>query len=654
VTTSLEPQFDDSQEGLEALQFHRVVEARGSNGIKLQSHLRFLTRDSPISSVENSFTTTPIANPPYTSNQYKTVEILHRNNLADMVGSFKPHNFTRMAVNHPNQPHVIALADGFLNGFPSNIREMTEKNIRYGNHSSAFNHIDTIEKSQIKELKAGRTSHISQDILDQLPYSCNNPLGVVVKGGKERVIVDKSFGEGDAVNARIYAKDYGTIIMDSVQMICDIIRKLRERGVDFVFMLEDVTAYFRNLPVQVRDRPMQLIIHPNGDVEIDHCENFGDRSVPFKSGFLGDVICWVMKEPPVDLEAYHFSDNFYGISIVDKKDPGKQRRDRAKFRGVFEELGLPLNAKDSIMGTRFKLLGFDWDVEAFSVSVPRVKRIEIVDELINLLGRGHIEWKCLERMTGVLVWVSQIIKSANCFASILWKVLYRYKKINEKRSWKERTYFKVMYEKEPLLREALVWFKKTLMVWSGTSYLRHFDWLVPQLGGVLGCASDASKIGGSFTTPTHYGWWVWCPCCVEKAKGDMTLLELGAILIGFSTSIGAQLATQRVIWLTDNLAGSWDYSNGYAKNCPVRSQIVAELHAVAIKSNIDLLIEWVPREYLKRTDILTRGGDTEFLAMKGEKRSYAAPYSGESVFVFDHQAEKQMVGFSHFHPEIVR
>jgi hypothetical protein len=240
-----------------------------------------------------------------------------------------------------------------------------------------------------------------------------------------------------------------------------------------------------------------------------------------------------------------------------------------------------------------------------------------------------------------------------CFASILWKDLYRYIKLNEKRSWRVKTFCKIEYVKEPLLHEALTWFKKTLMVWSGTSFLRHFDSLIPQLGGVLGCASDASKIGGSFTTPTHYGFWVWCPCCVEKSRYDMTILELGAILIGFSTSIGAKLATQRVIWLTDNKAGTFDYSNGYAKGCPLRSQIVAELHAVAIESNIDLLIEWVPRAYLKRTNILTRGSDVEFLGMQDEKRVFSAPYSGESVFVFDHRSKIPMIGFSHYH-EIVR
>jgi hypothetical protein len=202
---SLEPHLDDTQEGLEALQYQRVVEAQGvSNGIKLQSHLRFLTQSTPISSSLNSLSSNPIPNPPYTANQYKTVEILHRNNLAEMVGPFKPYNFLRMTVNHPNQAHIVALADGVLNGFPSNIREMTGTNVRRSNHASAVAHIETVEKSQ---LGSGRTSLIPQNVLEMLPYSTNNPLGVLLSIDKARLIVDKSFGDGEAVNARIYAKN---------------------------------------------------------------------------------------------------------------------------------------------------------------------------------------------------------------------------------------------------------------------------------------------------------------------------------------------------------------------------------------------------------------------------------------------------------------
>ena len=40
------------------------------------------------------------------------------------------------------------------------------------------------------------------------------------------------------------------------------------------FICEDVTAYYRQLPIQLRDRVQQLIAYPDGEIAIDLCENF--------------------------------------------------------------------------------------------------------------------------------------------------------------------------------------------------------------------------------------------------------------------------------------------------------------------------------------------------------------------------------------------
>ena len=174
----------------------------------------------------------------------------------------------------------------------------------------------------------------------------------------------------------------------------------------------------------------------------------------------------------------------------------------------------------------------------------------------------------------------------------------------------------------------------------------------------MGCASDASKIGGAFTTPKHYGFYTWCECCVEKVKHDMTTLELGAILIGLFTIIAGTLTTRRVLWITDNEASAHDYAKGYSSDCPVRSAIVKEIHHIVIQHNIDFKLQWITRKSIKSADILTRGSDFEFLAKKGEKRSYRHPYSGQSVLLLSGPKKEKnkpaKMAFAHFHPEISR
>jgi hypothetical protein len=643
------PLISDTKEGLEALQYREVVEAN-NNGINLPHHLRFL-KNSPITSIDNSMAALPIPNPPYTTNQHATIELLFDKKVwksSLLPTPFNTKEFIRLTANHPNQPLVVSLADGFENGFSSNIRGKSSTIQRHRNHNSAMLNQQTISMSRDKELGEGRTAVVTDSLLRSLPYSTSNPLGVLDQSKKKRIIVDKSFGDGDGINSRILAVDYGTLVLDSVQTICDQIRKAFVSGREIVFIMEDVTAYYRNLPVQARDCPHQLIVYPDGEIVIDFCENFGDRGAPFKSGYLGDVICWIMQQPPYSIESpFHYSDNFFAVSTVANMD-----RERDSFRRVFADLNLPLNDKDSKMGKEFNLIGFDWDIKGFTVSIPKLKREGIVEELITILRKESIDFKRLSQITGKLVWAAQIIRSANCFVSMLWKAGTKYERITAGREWSERNYHKIKFDNEPHVRDALMWFKKTLMVWSGTSYLRHFDWLIPQRDDVLGCASDASKVGGSFTTPTSYSYWVWCDCCVKRAEGDMTLLEIASTLIGFSSAIASQMATRRVLWVTDNKGSSDDYKKGYAKECEVTSQIVAELHAVAIQRGIDLLVEWVPREFIKRTDILTRGSDKAFLAMEGEKRRYIQPYSGESLFVFDVSKKPVTIGFCKFHPEI--
>jgi hypothetical protein len=290
--------------------------------------------------------------------------------------------------------------------------------------------------------------------------------------------------------------------------------------------MEDITHYYRNFPVQPRDQINQLLVYPDTEVAIDHNENFGDRGTPFKTGSLGDVLCWILSKAPYNFEdASHYSDNFWATT-----SPERAIIDRARFQELFDSLGLPRGEKDSICGKQFKLIGFDWDIDAFTVSVPETKKEEILNKIIKFLDQGFIELKQLEKLRGQFVFISKIIQSASCYSSICWKTEGKYNAITKGFSATSKIHHKIAFKSEELLLESFEFFKRTLLTWSGTSFLRHLEW--EEAKYVLGCSSDASKIGGSFTTPTHYGYYTWCKCCVDKNKHDMTTLELGAILIG--------------------------------------------------------------------------------------------------------------------------
>jgi len=317
-----------------------------------------------------------------------------------------------------------------------------------------------------------------------------------------------------------------------------------------------------------------------------------------------------MGQHPYNLtEASHYSDNFFAVTTREWA-----YIDRPLFQGLFKQLGLPLNPKDSICGKQFKLIGYDWDINAFTVSIPETKRKEITDKLIKFINQGSIELIELGNIKGQLTWVSAIIQSATCYSSLCWKAEAKHNAITKNKSHIGRTHHKIQLSTEPLLLLSFIWFKNILLAWAGTSYLRHLNWEYAQ-DDVLGCSSDASKIGGAFTTPTRYGWYIWCPCCIKQIKDDMTAFELAAILIGLYTVIAGTLTTRRILWITDNDASATDYAKGYSSHCPVRSSIIKEIHRIAIIHSLDLKLQWISRKSLKCADILTRGSGIEFLNM---------------------------------------
>jgi hypothetical protein len=508
------------------------------------------------------------------------------------------------------------------------------------NHASATLYKRDIDKLRSKEIESGRVIPITQELIDQLSYYHNSPLAVIDQGkDKPRAILDKSFDADTAVNAHIRKHDLGALVMDRITAMGSQMRKAYMDKVELWVIIQDVQAYFRNLPIQVRDQLLQLIRYGDGLTVIDLNENFGDTGAPFKACFLGDSICWILEDQGI-IASYHYSDNFFNITNAERG-----QSDLKKIRDVFKQLGLPLNDKDSVLGQQFKLLGFFVDLAAFTISIPREKRLEIVQTIDKYLLLPYISVKDLRHITGVLVHYSQIVESANCYNAILWKVNGRYAKGFSKSA-------KILFEKHFMLQESLIWFRDTFLIWSGVSIQQQLDW---EYQKALGCSSDASHIGGSFLTPSTYSFFVWCPCCIKTWNKDMTTLELGTTCIGLGTSIGRELIGKRALWVSDNAAGCYDYNKGYSRKNERTSRIIMEMRQIAIQNQVEFFLHWIPRKSIKLADSLTRGSDTEFKVLDNNQRRYIEPHSCRNLVALTPTGTKPMVfGFAENHKDVKR
>jgi hypothetical protein len=211
------------------------------------------------------------------------------------------------------------------------------------NHASATLYKEDVDKLRSKEIESGRLIPISQDLIDQLTYYHNSPLAVIDQGkDKPRVILDKSFDPDTAVNSHIRKQDLGALVMDRITALGSHMRKAYKEKTELWVIIQDVQAYFRNLPIQVRDQLLQLIRYDDGLTVIDTNENFGDTGAPFKACFLGDTICWILENQGI-IASHHYSDNFFSITSAERG-----QKDLKLTRDIFK----PWSTSKRKLGTR--------------------------------------------------------------------------------------------------------------------------------------------------------------------------------------------------------------------------------------------------------------------------------------------------------------
>jgi hypothetical protein len=243
--------------------------------------------------------------------------------------------------------------------------------------------------------------------------------------------------------------------------------------------------------------------------------------------------------------------------------------DQRKVHACFAELGIPLNPKDSQLGSLVKILGFEVDSKALTISIPSEKRKEMRQIISGMLVKGGCSLADLESINVKLVFV---------YCSRIWRlvsVLTKRRKSSQ-----------------------------------------NFD----------GFAADASHKGGACVSPKLFSWFRWCFCCVELNGGNTEVLELAAILVGICTMFGSLLSASRAIWLTDSSAAVSDNSDGYAKNA-LTSELIAEIRFELIRKQVnDFRLVHTSRRNLTEVDSITRGDPNDVLMFLDRQANHGRIY----------------------------
>jgi hypothetical protein len=635
---SFKPFADDSPEGLVNVNYNELFKDNREKGVVTR---RDISMNSRITSRENALLAPPLANKPFTEKQLKvSFDLL----LAQMYKTPTPIDvgaFTELTVDYPNQP----LRDSFIRlltiGSSGNINDFDRPLVRHSNHGSVMDAYDKVMENIEKNLVNGWRSEISDEVLEALEYGTVNPIGIIHQKSKSRLIDDLSFpkGRGSSVNDHIDNSDYGPIVLDTISTIAADMRRVMNSGGKRSYVAGDATSYYRNFPRHPRDQVHQMMSF-DGRTYLNHCECFGDRGAPARCCLFGDILCWILQKKYGIENPLHYVDNF-----IIPTDECKSERDNMAFKMCCKKIGLPLNSEDEQVGSSPLLLGFRVDGYAGTISIPSETRLLLTSNLDRVLRENEVSLSELRSLVGKLLWASSVATLGYVYAS------QALRQIDGMKNLKGTYLVDLSNARFKKTRATLTWFAELFIQWCGIGVYRESIW--QKASTIHGCSSDSSPLGGAFTTPDSYSFWLWCDCGCAKTTNIMRL-ELAAILIGLSTRMAPLFSGRLVAWLSDCLSGVSCFNKGYADD-EMSSLIIAEARQILTSSQTDnFRLMWTGRKNITFADSLTRGSVSEFLnksEQDGRKRAFCVPVASRSVKLLPRVSERDpyVFGFSSHH-----
>jgi hypothetical protein len=505
-TTSSSYSFTDSAEGLKNLDYNRLRAVGVEKGIR---QARDISDTKKITSLENALSSPALPHLPFTSKQIGASFTLLANNLFKTPTPIDVDAFAELTVDYPNQPLRNSFIRLFTIGSSGNIKALDRPLQFYANHSSALDAFEVVVKNIETELQNGHRSVISQEVLDMLEYGTANPLGVVFQKGKGRLINDLSYPKntGESVNDHIDNLENGILVLDTISLIAADLREVIASGNERTYVTGDAKAYYRNFPRQPRDQLHQLVSFDSATY-IDHVESFGDCLAPLRTCTFGGVFCWILKHKYGIKKPTHYVDNWNLLSTA-----SDALFENIAFKSCCERIGLPMNPKDEYVGQTPLTLGFRVNGAAGTISIPTETRLGLAKDIRAYLDQGRLTFGELRSIIGKCVWACAVAPLGFVYAH---RALLQVEAMkNEKRSFEVN----LSSKRFSSTRDVLTWFAELFIQWCGVAVYRETVW--EKADTYFGCSGDASPIGGGFTTPDNYSFWIWCSCGCADTKNKI-------------------------------------------------------------------------------------------------------------------------------------
>jgi hypothetical protein len=165
----------------------------------------------------------------------------------------------------------------------------------------------------------------------------------------------------------------------------------------------DVKSAFRLVPTLPEDRP-QLMISWEGKVRFDNTFSFGARPAPGVFGRLADLLVHLLKFMTIE-EILKWVDDFVFFRSPCGGSKGRfvYRYDEQIFFDLGDELGwIWESTKHTPFSSKFTHIGFDWDLDERTATLPEAKRVKYLAKLGPWTEGAKVTRKEAENLVGTL------------------------------------------------------------------------------------------------------------------------------------------------------------------------------------------------------------------------------------------------------------
>jgi hypothetical protein len=558
-------------------------------------------------------TAEPLPEPPAPSlnNADARATIAAHPELFKIVSPINVDVFESYLSDHPNQPFVVSVCRGLREGFwpwadldVPNLPSTVDNSSLYPLDPL---HEDTVRQNINTEVAAGRYSAAFGP--DLLPGMFSMPLFVIPKAesDKFRVVFDHS-AEPVALNSFI-PRDKVSVVLDNMHDLGSALIRARAThgSAPLTLIKSDVSLAYRQLPMHPLWQIKQIVTFKK-ERHVDRCNIWGDRAAGYLwCSFMG-LVSWIAIHIKLlediltyvdDIFSWDFDSNLNFYEPYEAFLPEKQ----CLLLSLWDELGIPHELKKQVNGTSLRIIGFQVDCVAMTITMPPTSITDLVAAIRGFARpRSRRPLRDFLRLGGWINW------GLNVFPLLRPGLSTLYAKTKGKTQSRQTIWVSV-----GLCRE-LIWLADHIENLPGINLFVSREWSVQDAEVIL--YTDACPSGLSF----------WSPATNEGFQHRWTGLQQGifyleafAVLSSFSWYLHSRhIYVRRIVIFTDNENTVHMFNTLHAS--PLLNPILLTAVDLQVKFDVQLRVFHVPGVQNGIADALSRFDNDRALSLNNKLR----------------------------------